>query len=111
MENLLTFLSGSLCGVSQYRFINNPSQAGVAWNDPTKDPNKIRDFHQNEIGSFFKDDWKVSNKVTLNLGLRWDYYGPPYEKNGLSATLAGGRRLFGISGRDFGGWMAPGARG
>ena len=111
MENLLTFLSGSLCGVSQYRFINRPSQAGVAWNDPTKDTAKIRDFHQNEIGVFFKDDWKFSNKVTLNLGLRWDYYGPPYEKNGMAATLAGGGAgLFGISGRSFDGWMSPGAR-
>src|SRR5437867_3962517 len=111
MENLLTFLSGSLCGVSQYRFINNPNQAGVAWNDPAKDTAKIRDFHQNEIGSFFKDDWKFSNKLTLNLGLRWDYYGVPYEKNGLTATLVGGGAgLFGISGRDFSGWMAPGAR-
>ena len=111
MENLLTFLSGSLCGVSQYRFINKASQAGVAWNDPTKDTAKIRDFHQNEIGVFFKDDWKFSNKMTLNLGLRWDYYGPPYEKNGLSATLAGGGAgLFGISGRSFDGWMSPGAR-
>jgi Carboxypeptidase regulatory-like domain len=111
MENLLTFLSGSLCGVSQYRFINKASQAGVAWNDPTKDTAKIRDFHQNEIGVFFKDDWKFSNRMTLNLGLRWDYYGPPYEKNGLSATLAGGGAgLFGISGRSFDGWMSPGAR-
>jgi len=111
MENLLTFLSGSLCGVSQYRFINKASQAGVAWNDPTKDTAKIRDFHQNEIGVFFKDDWKFSNKVTFNLGLRWDYYGVPYEKNGLAGTLAGGgAALFGISGRDFGGWMSPGAR-
>jgi Carboxypeptidase regulatory-like domain len=111
MENLLTFLSGSLCGVSQYRFINKASQAGVAWNDPTKDTAKIRDFHQNEIGVFFKDDWKFSNRMTLNLGLRWDYYGPPYEKNGLSATLAGaGAGLFGISGRSFDGWMSPGGR-
>jgi hypothetical protein len=112
MENLLTFLSGSLCGVSQYRFINSASQAGVAWNDPTKDPYKIRDFHQNEVGAFFKDDWKFSNKVTINLGVRWDYYGVPYEKNGLSATLAGGGAgLFGISGRSFDGWMSPGTRG
>jgi hypothetical protein len=111
MENLLTFLSGSLCGVAQYRFINKPSQAGVAWNDPSTEPYKIRDFHQNEIGSFFKDDWKVSNKVTLNLGLRWDYYGPPYEKSGLAATLKdGGAGLFGISGRNFSGWMSPGTR-
>src|SRR4029078_6631697 len=111
MENLLTFLSGSLCGISQYRFINKPSQAGVAWNDAATDPSKIRDFHQNEVGSFFKDDWKVSNKLTLNLGLRWDYYWPPYEKNGLTATLAGGGAgLFGISGRSFANWMQPGAR-
>jgi hypothetical protein len=107
MENLLTFLSGSLCGIAQYRFINKASQAGIAWNDPTTDPYKVRDFHQNEIGSFFKDDWKVTNKVTLNLGLRWDYYGPPYEKNGLAATLAGNETgLFGISGTGFGDWMS-----
>jgi Carboxypeptidase regulatory-like domain/TonB-dependent Receptor Plug Domain len=112
MENLLTFLSGSLCGVSQYRFINDPKQAGVAWNDPTKDPNKIRDFHQNEIGSFFKDDWKATNNLTLNLGLRWDYYGVPYEKNGMAATLkGGGAGLFGISGTNFGGWMSQGTGG
>jgi hypothetical protein len=111
MENLLTFLSGSLCGISQYRFINKASEAGVAWNDPSKETAKIRDFHQNEIGTFFKDDWKVSNKVTLNLGLRWDYYGVPYEKNGLSGTLAGnGAGLFGISGTGFGGWMSAGTR-
>ncbi len=111
MENLLTFLSGSLCGISQYRFINKASQAGVAWNDPATETAKIRDFHQNEIGSFFKDDWKVSNKVTLNLGLRWDYYGMPYEKNGVNGTLiGGGAGLFGISGRDFGGWLTPGTR-
>ena len=109
MENLMTFLSGSLCGVAQYRFINKPTQAGVAWNDPTTDPFKIRDFHQNEIGTFFKDDWKVSSKVTFNLGVRWDYYGVPYEKSGLAATLVGnGAGLFGISGTNFGGWMSGG---
>src|SRR5262249_45098697 len=111
MANLLTYLSGSLCGVSQSRLLNKASQAGVSWTDPSTDPWKIRDVHQNEIGSFFKDDWKVSNKLTLKLGVRWDYNGPPYEKNGLTATRAGGGAgLFGISGRSFGGWRSPGAR-
>jgi len=112
MENLLMFLSGSICGIAQYRFINTPDQASKAWNDPAQDPFKTRDFQQNEFGSFFKDDWKVSKNVTLNLGVRWDYYGPPWEKNGLTATLKDtGGGLFGISGRGFESWMSPGASG
>ena len=29
---------------------------------------------------FFQDDWKVSRKLTINLGLRWDYEGPIAER-------------------------------
>jgi hypothetical protein len=30
---------------------------------------------------FFQDDWKLNPKLTINLGLRWDFQGPPSEAN------------------------------
>src|SRR5262245_55206878 len=108
-ENVLSFLSGSLSGVSQARFINEPK---AVWNDYPSEFSKIRDIAQNEFGFFFKDDWKATRDLTLNLGVRWDYYGVPYERNGLTTALkGGGYSLFGLSGRTFSDWMKPGVRG
>lgn len=37
-------------------------------------------FRQNEIGLFFQDTWKVSSRLTLDLGLRYDRWSPYSEK-------------------------------
>lgn len=43
-------------------------------------------FQHMYYGAFFQDDWRVNRKLTLNLGLRWDYESPTTERyNQLNA--------------------------
>jgi len=36
-----------------------------------------------ELGAFFQDDYKITPKLTLSYGLRWDKFTVPYDKNRL----------------------------
>ncbi len=47
-----------------------------AWVDRNIDPTFLHRYY----ALFFNDDWKVTPRLTLNLGLRWDYEAPNYER-------------------------------
>ncbi|MCU0247457.1 MAG: TonB-dependent receptor, partial [Bryobacter sp.] len=67
--------SGNLTGYSMASFLLGVvDSAGL--NDPVKLGGRRR-----YLGLFVQDDWKVSNRLTLQLGLRWEYQPPTYEVN------------------------------
>jgi len=111
MRQLLSFFAGSLSSVNQGSWITDPKNVDT-FSDYKNFDHRIRDMHnQNEASVFFKDDWKVLKSLTLNLGVRWAYFGVPWESNGLMPLpIGGGDAMFGISGRSWDGWMKPGAR-
>jgi hypothetical protein len=41
-------------------------------------PDYYRGYRANEAAFFGQDDWRVNSRLTVNLGLRWEYFGPPH---------------------------------
>jgi hypothetical protein len=39
------------------------------------------------FAAYFQDDWKITPRLTINLGLRWDLFGPINETNGGQANF------------------------
>jgi hypothetical protein len=91
-RNLLYNLTGSVASINQAFGVVNAKDTALV-GTPTIRNNRHWNY-QTEFGAYFKDDWKFGSDLTLNLGVRWDYYGQPYEHDGLAARVVGGEDAF-----------------
>ncbi|MFC2165875.1 TonB-dependent receptor domain-containing protein [Acidobacteriota bacterium] len=65
--------------------------------DPPDDPSNpygewkrgvtARKWKGTEAGVFIQDDWRVSDRLTLAFGIRWEYYGVPKETSGVGINM------------------------
>jgi hypothetical protein len=57
-DSLASFILGYATSIAHDYTLNWPGERGY------------------ELGFYFADDWRVNSKLTINLGLRWDYFSP-----------------------------------
>lgn len=70
---------------------DRPFRQTLTVNPTTGEPTGYpRYFHLNEGGLFLQEDWKVSSKLNISLGARWDYFGAVTERDGLLSSLVWG---------------------
>ena len=63
---------------------------GFVSNKPAQLADNFRHWRNLEIGAYFQDDWKVSKRLTINIGIRYDLFTRHTEKDGKVTTFIPG---------------------
>lgn len=79
-ENLYNDLLGRMSQVTEtfYSDLEKYQPAGTP---------RVRDHRFHEYGYFFQDDWKLHPRLVLNLGLRYEFSGVPFEASGIQGAV------------------------
>ena len=66
--------------------VNNVGGARTVFASNITQPDDLRNYY----GAYFQDDWKMSSKLTINMGLRWEVFQGLGESSGKQAGLVPG---------------------
>ena len=78
-DNLYNDLLGRVSSVTQTFYSD---LATFAPGEP-----RVRNFIFRDYGYYFQDDWRIASNFTLNLGVRWEFYGVPFERDQLQGNI------------------------
>lgn len=79
-NGLLVSLAGWVSSASQTFNVSDRTSGFV------NGASNVRNFTLNNYAFYGQDAWKIHRRATLTFGLRWDYFSPVDERNGLALT-------------------------
>lgn len=75
--------SGAAAAQAFANFLTGNANSGFS--QLSKDP--VTDIKASLYEAFIQDNWKATPRLTLNLGVRYAYYGQPFDANGLLSNF------------------------
>lgn len=100
--SLYALLTGRMSSVSYTGYLGADGKYHVP--DPAGNPaNAYQQAHENELGLFVQDAWKLRPNLTLNYGVRWEMQFPFVADNLYYTKLVDSDMIYGASGKPTGG--------
>ncbi len=103
VENLLT--DGFFGDEGDRAVLGGPTYGGFGQTSAAVDsttngaPDPYRGYRANEVGMYIQDDWRVNHRLSINAGLRWEYYGPPHNfKKNIDSNVYWGAGVTPVTG-------------